>query len=166
MKGEEVMGRNSGRGNKTSKRVRALIADGATSLTELTDKLGRVEKARISSALQNLVNQGKLVRTGRGTFMTTDKLAAPEGVPAKSQSGLSVRKRGRPRANGAAETHDDRRMRKRPDGSFVGAASAAEDEQRLQAIRALEHQVELLGAKVSAYEEALRFLRAEADEER
>jgi len=131
-----------GRKNGTSARVRTLIEGGSTSLTELVDKLGKGERTRINSAIQNLTNQGKIARTGRGTFKATDKLAASV-IRAEAKMRRSD-KRSRAVTRDARDAVPD-------DGSTE------------QVIRALERHIGRLNTKLAIYEEALQLLRSEVE---
>jgi hypothetical protein len=161
----------------TSKRVRALIDDGAASISELTSKLGRSERTRINSAIQNLVNQKKLVRTGRGGFKTTAEF---EGLTAEPDERAPLRSRQRrparvlkaePYGLAAKKRHTNKGLRRakparptrRRNGSPSTNTAHFNGHEHEQTIRLLEHQCEILSTKLTAYKEALRFLRAGLD---
>jgi hypothetical protein len=63
--------------------VRALVNGGATSVIELTMTLGHDERSRIYTVIKNMINQGKIVPTGRGTFKATGAGLSGRKKPAR-----------------------------------------------------------------------------------
>lgn len=62
-----------------SKRVRTLIDEGASSVIELTMVLGYDERERVNTVIKNMINQGKIMSTGSGTFRATGPVSIERG---------------------------------------------------------------------------------------
>ncbi len=134
-----------------SKRVWELIDDGANTTTQLVDKFGAGERSRIGSALQNLVQRGKIVRTGYGTFA---KIAAQNG---NTQNGKHNGKLAIALHQTRAPIKTSKPMRVL--GLLKPTASVG------KVITALEKHIELRRAELSGFEQALRIVKESGDKD-